>query len=92
MGMIAFVAASLLDVATTWYALKYTTAIEGNPFMSSIAESVPLMLLVKGLGFLLIAYVVKRTVSFRHWHKWIWIVLSLITFTAVVNNLFVIGG
>ena len=28
-----FIIASLMDVATTWYALKYTSAIEGNPFM-----------------------------------------------------------
>ena len=91
--MSLFVIASLMDVATTWYALKYTSAIEGNPFMVRIASSVPLMLLVKGLGFLLIVGVVRGTMrSFKTWHPWIWIVLSLITFAAVVNNLIVIGA
>ena len=86
-----FILASILDVATTWYALKYTGAVEGNPLMVGIANSVPLMLTVKALGFIIIASVVGATISFRHWHRWIWIVLSLITFAAVVNNLVVIG-
>ena len=86
-----FIIASLMDVATTWYALKYTSAIEGNPFMVRIANSVPLMLLVKGLGFLLIVCVIRYTVSFKSWHPWIWIGLSLLTFAAVINNIIVIG-
>ena len=86
-----FIIASLMDVATTWYALKYTTAIEGNPFMRSIAESVPLMLCVKALGFLLIVCVIRYTISFPHWHPWIWVSLSLLTFAAVINNIIVIG-
>ncbi len=92
MGMAAFVTASLMDVATTWYALKYTSAVEGNPLMVGIANSVPLMLTVKALGFIVIVAVIGVTISFLRWHLWIWMVLSLITFAAVVNNIVVING
>ena len=91
LGATAFAVVSLMDVATTWYALKYTSAIEGNPFMQSIAQSVPLMLLVKASGLALIVAVVHWTISFVHWHKWIWIALCSMTFIAVINNLIVIG-
>jgi len=79
-----------MDVATTWYALKYTAAVEGNPFMSSIANSVPAMLLTKSLGLSLIATIIHVTQPKRR-HKWIWMLMSLLTFCAVVNNLIVIG-
>ena len=85
-----FIIASLMDVATTWYALKYTSAIEGNPFMVRIASSVPLMLLVKGLGFLLIATILYKTQP-KSRQPWIWVGLSLLTFAVVINNIIVIG-
>ena len=92
LGATAFTVVSLMDVATTWYALKYTSAIEGNPFMQSIALSVPLMLLVKGLG--LAAIVAVMHVSMRQ--RWLrvvtWLTLCLMTLCAVINNLIVIGG
>jgi len=91
LGFTALAVVSLMDVATTWYALTYTSAIEGNPFMKSIANSVPLMLLVKASGLTLIAIIIVWTQPKRR-QKWIWIGMSLMTLAAVINNLIVIQG
>lgn len=90
-GRLAFVVAQLMDVATTWYALKYTNATEGNPLMAGIADSAIAMLAVKTVGFILMQGMLYALVPPR-WARRAWWGMALITFGVVFSNLIVIGG
>jgi hypothetical protein len=89
-GVIAFAIASALDVVTTWYGLTYTEAIERNPLMVGVAESLPAMTIMKMIGFFVVWGIIRLMP--HHWRIPAWWLAAGITFGIVLNNMIVIGA
>ena len=90
MGRLVLAIAMLLDVATTWYGIKYLGLTEANPLMMGIVHSVPLMLLAKATIYLIIAGIMR--LSDKAWRWFYWWEVAVLQSAIVVWNLAKIGG